>query len=734
MRRLFTALYLMTASFAFAGLAQAQVKLDDDVGFAQDQPVYMSADQLGYDKERGIVVALGNVEVLQGETILLANRITYYQQKNIVKADGDVTLLEPDGNVLFARDVQLKDDLKQGVIRNFQVRMSDNSRFAALEAKKLSEGEYQLTKAVYSPCRICRDEETGEAEAPLWQLKAGEVNIDEQEQRITYRNARMELYGIPIAYTPYFSHPTPDADRKTGFLAPVYSQNGQLGNTIKVPVYFNISPDKDATVTPFYTTEEGLVLEGQYRQLTDHGFFQFDGSITNPEDRDAAGNRIPGEDEIRGHIFASGNDRLSDTMNWGFDINRATDDTYLRRYRYGNQDTLRSRIWAEHLEDRDYAIVQGLAFQGLEAQDDPDRTPFILPYAMVDFVSDPFWNGARANFEASGSVITRDLGAESRRVTMLTEIEKPFISEDGHVMEVAASVRGDAYSVSNVPTDTNTDELFEPNQVVADPGEDTFDGTVTRAIPQLALTYRYPMIKFIEDASLTLEPTAQLIVQPNGNNPSEIVNEDSLVPEFSDVNLFDRNRFAGYDRIENGTRVAYGMRGQYRFFDGDALNFLLGQDYLLYGDRLFPVADELDENYSDYVGMLGYEGEQWMLDYRFRVASDEFNFRRNELRGSMTLDPITLYADYLQIDEDPVLSDREEIFASSTIGITDNWSINAYSRRDILENQMLLAGGGLTYINECLTLVTRLDREFTRDRDIEPNTQFSVRVFLKNLN
>src|SRR5690606_8499367 len=101
---------------------------------------------------------------------------------------------------------------------------------------------------------------------PLWQIKADHITVDKQEQQVSYEDAYFEIYGTPIIYMPYFSHATPGADNRSGFLMPEYAHSDNLGSVYKVPYYWAISPDKHATIVPIYTTDEGMVMGGEYRQ------------------------------------------------------------------------------------------------------------------------------------------------------------------------------------------------------------------------------------------------------------------------------------------------------------------------------------------------------------------------------------------------------------------------------------------------------------------------------------
>lgn len=679
------------------------------------QPVLMEAERMGYDRNNRIVVALGKVEVVQGDTIVLADRIAYYQDHDIVRAKGNVTMVEPNGTVYFADELELRDGLKQGVVNNFHIRMSDNSLFAARQAERVNADVVKLRKAVYSPCKLC-PEQVAERKAPLWQIKADKVRIDEKEQVVTYRDAYFEVLGTPVAYTPYFTHPTPGADRKSGILTPEYSQTSQLGTVVKVPVYVDIAPDKDATLTPHITSEEGPVLEGEYRQLTDKGAYQFNGSVTYPRDRDAEGRVISGR-EFRGHVFAKGNSQIDDAWRWGFDINRASDDTYLRRYRFGIQESLASRVYADYVRERDYIQVHTMAFQGLEADDDQDTIPFILPGIRSHIESAPMRYGSRLYAETDAAIITRKLGADSRRVALNTGAALPYTTDGGHVLSAEASLRSDLYSVSNLEQ--------------ADGAQ--FSGTESRFVPTLALRWKYPLITYVDDASLIVEPVAELVASSNGNNPSTIPNEDSLSPDFSDINLFSDHRFTGVDRVENGTRAIYGVRSQYQFAPGRNINAMLGQNYHLAGDAVFPLGDGSD-NLSDYVGHVGLQYDPLDLSYRLRLDQEALSMRRSEIRAAWTGTWLNAGVDYIYIDNDPFLESRRQLVGSSALRLSENWTWLLAGQRDLEAEETITASTGLVFYYDCISVLTQLRRDYIRDRDIEPDTSISVRLSLKNLN
>jgi LPS-assembly protein len=180
-------------------------------GKGNNQPVLLNADELTYDETLGIVIASGDVELAQGDRLLLADRVTYNEKTNVVTATGNIRLLEPSGDVIFADYSELTDDLAQGFVQKVRVLLTDNSRVAGTEAERTDQGRYmRINRAVYSPCNLCESDPT---RAPLWQLRANRVVHDKEEKEIIYRDARLEMFGIPVLYTPYFAHPDPPVDR-----------------------------------------------------------------------------------------------------------------------------------------------------------------------------------------------------------------------------------------------------------------------------------------------------------------------------------------------------------------------------------------------------------------------------------------------------------------------------------------------------------------------------------------
>ena len=673
-------------------------------------PVTVSADEMGADHDHGVVVARGHVEVLQGESILTADQLTYYQKLDMVVAEGNVSMLQPSGDVYFAQKAELKNKMKQGVIHEFQVRFADSSVLVASNAVKVNSEVTKLNKAAYTPCHICADA------APFWQMNASDATVDNVEERVTYHGATMEMSGVPVFYTPYLSHPTPNASAKSGFLAPSYSTNRYFGSEIKTPFYWRIDDDKDVVLTPWFTTSEGPLLQWDYRQLTDHGSYHIQGSATDPHRQDSLGNEVSGH-EFRGHIFAQGDEEIADDTHIGFDIRRTSDDTYLRRYDFGDQEALYSRAYLERAQGRTFGLLEGLSIQDLTTGSSGKTTPLVLPILQGYYETPAYESGLKLHVAGDAQLLTREVGADQRRVSISPGATLPFVTDSGQVFTATVNLRQDVYSSNHVPLS----------------GGGTVGGTTSRTLPQAALEWDYPLINTFERGAWVVEPVVLGLLQTNGGNPAAISNEDSSLLELTDTNLFSIDRMPGLDLYDSGSRIAYGIRSHYYDSSGVGFEGLLGQNYTFNDDSPFPNSTSPGEQFSDYIGRIGVNYQPYSLNYRYAIDNQTGTFNRNEIDYGYARPWLNFMAGYASIKNNTYLPDSREVILSAALPLDDNWSIYANGRRDLELDHMVTADGGIIYKNECFNLMFDTLRIYTRDRDIEPSTEFTFRVAFKNL-
>lgn len=704
---------LIALCAAQAGAQEADSTSEIAGVFTDD--ILMTADTLAYDEAGDTVVASGNVEVAQGERVLRAAEITYRRREGVVTASGDVALLEPSGEVMFADSVELSGDLRSGVIHRLGVLLTDDSRLAAAGARRVDGNRTVMRKAVYSPCELCSDNPD---RPPLWQLKAGTVVHDQSERSLTYYDASLEVLGLPVLYTPYFRHPDPTVKRRTGFLTPVYRSSAALGAEVVTPYYWNIAPNRDATFAPRFTLDEGIALAGEYRARMETGQYTLDASITHA-------NTTAEEDRrLRGHLFGEGLFDIDAEAQWGFDVEGALDDTYLARYDISSKDDLVSNLFAEQYDRRSFMSANAFAFQSLRAEIESDRTPIVMPLLDANLVSAPEYAGGYTTLDANLMVLERQDGIDSRRLSLAGGWHRPMILEGGHLLRIDASLRGDVYHF-------HKPRAYAPS--AREEGRDT-DG---RVVPLLSVEWRYPLVSQLGSIRQLIEPIAQGVISPYGGNPDEIPNEDSRDLEFDHTNLFSTNRFTGFDRVESGRRVNYGVRLGFYGPDGGRATALFGQSARAKKDDLFESGSGLEHHLSDYVGRVFVQPSPLVdFSWRFRLDHRDFVARRNEidlvtgpewLRGRIGFADLDRRSGTIT---EEFVGGREAVVGGSAT-LFDNYSFTAQTRRDLKDNTTIRWNLSLSYEDECVLIGTGITRSFTRDRDVQPDTVLYFTVKLR---
>ncbi|MAZ01907.1 MAG: organic solvent tolerance protein [Sneathiella sp.] len=683
----------------------------------------LSADEVVYDNEAQRVEARGNVEIVQGDRVLKADKIIYDVAADTVRAEGNIALLEPTGDVVFADNMELENELKTGAIRDLKILFTDNSRLAAHDAIREDENRTVMNKAVFTSCEPCKEDPT---RAPIWQAKADKVIHDRQEKTITYRNAFLEFFGVPVIYTPYFAHPDPTVDRQSGFLAPSVFNSSTLGYGVKVPYYYVIDEDKDMTVTPTITSKEGVQMAAEYRQAVESGSFQFDGSLTYVDKVDNNNNETGGQ-EFQGHIRGDGEFRIDDAWVWGYDIFRTTHDTYLKKYDISDADTLTSTAYLQGQRGRNFSLLSAYSFQGLTEEDVSGETPIVPAWWNYSYVGDANSYGGRFDANADVLAIYRTDGQDTNRLSLEGGYLNPYTTANGQVITLDTSIRGDLYYPH--------DELANP----ADPSSATADDSFTgRLVPSVSVKWQYPFVRQSGSIRQVVEPIAEAVWSDViGDNGTP--NEDSLSFEFDDTNLFGSNRYAGLDEVETGARLNYGLNLSAYGASGGYTTLLFGQSYHFDKDTGFQDGTGLEDRFSDYVARLEIRPADYLqFVNRVRLDHDSLFLARNEI--SMKLGTVENWFDlgyvYLRDDPNGITQDRrEEIYVAGKVKLSEFWSAYGSYRRNLVNDGNSIDGRiGLEYLDECFGIALEARRSFTRDRDVEPETRFGVRIRLLPFN
>lgn len=714
------ALSLPLASPAHAAdAASPRVAAEGQKPYPESGEVLMQADDLVYDRDKRVVTATGHVEISYSPRVLMADKVTYDQNTGVVTADGNVSLLDPEGDVAFADHVVLRNQMKDGVVQTLSVLLTDKSRLAGHDAVRTDGEITTVHRGVYSPCEVCK--EKGET-TPLWQIKAFRVIHNKEKKEIVYEDAFMEMFGVPVMYLPYFSHPDPTVKRQSGFLAPDLASSTNLGQEVTIPYYWAIQPNMDATLAPRYTSKQGMVYEGEFRHRIEQGSYQFFGTATWPTSQTP---NTPGEADFRGSLFGNGRFNLEDNWDWGFQSQLVSDNTYLRKYGLSDTTDLTSNLFLEHVDGRDTFTANAYYFRNLLPTANRDNTPWLAPIVNFTHSFGDILGTGRLNFTSNVMVLGTPAGLGSRRLSNTFDWEKPFTSQAGSVYRFFASLRGDLYSTNKSPVDATSGLVY---------GQET----VARALPTVGVQASYPLVSSEGSVRQVIEPIGELIYSPNiGNNP-RIPNQDSQSLEFDDTNLFSDNRFPGLDLWETGARASAGIRYSIYGNNGAQASVLLGQSYRLKEDTSFTAESGLRNELSDYVGAVQVAPDNNILAiYRFRVSESQFKFSRNEFDLMARTGPLTTQLGYAFFASDPAVltapGAREEVTLGSVLKLSEYWRLFGSTVRDLANSATISNELGIGYQDDCFGLAVGFYQSNISYQDIQRSNTFLVQITFKNL-
>ncbi|MEM9054686.1 MAG: LPS assembly protein LptD [Pseudomonadota bacterium] len=722
-----TSFLLLAAAMTHSGTAIAQEQTSETV---TEQPkVVLDADNIYVNEETNTVIAEGNVEATYEGRILRADRLIYNRNTDRVRATGNVVILDTDGTERFADEVETDSNLSDGYAIGFSTRMPEGGIAVAESAVRTSEGFNALDKIVYTSCEVCDENDT-----PTWALRARRAVLNQETQMMSYRDAVLEVAGIPVFYTPFFAHPDPNSDRRSGLLAPDFGTSSKLGVFYQQPYYWAISPYQDLTIAPKVMANVNPLLEMEYRKRFWSGAVSANFSFTHEKEFDSDGETF-GESEWRGHLFSEGRFNITPNWNWGFAVEQVSDDLYTRRYDIqgeneerglyaGQPRYLLNQLYTQGQGQTWYADSALLTFETNRDNDTDARLPRALPLMFAEKLFD---YGDYGTLAVSGStaILERDLGVDSYRASSAAEWSTTRVLPGGFLLNPFAEGRFDYYQLDNTAS-----------------GEES----VSRGVATIGTRMSYPLYRPGKYVDVIIEPEAMIAYGTAGANNPDIPVEDSLFYEFDETALFEANSAAGYDVYDGSSKAALGASISARWKNGMSISALGGRRWRDTSDPVFNTASNLDGTVSDWVaGVTADFGKPLKLETRVRLDDDDLSLNRIDARIKTNIWRFRGQARYYSIDSSVTSSgvDDEGIELKTDLKLTDRFFFLYALNRDIsgrfdsrgnfTDPTDIRQSVGVAYEDDCSRFEITFERSEALDRTLGPSDSIKFRFSLKTL-
>ncbi len=752
----------------------------DGDSISEEEQLLLESDDLTFDTDRNLVIATGNVQIAYGRTTLVADRVEYNQQSGRVIAFGNVEILEPNGNRIFANEIDVTDDFSDGFISALNIETADNTRIAAESADRRGGTVTSFNNGVYTACKAC---EENPDKPPFWQIRAKKVTIDDDKRTIEYEDATFEFFGRPVVRLSHFSHADPAIKRKSGFLTPDFGGSGDLGFGYKQGYFFNLAPNYDLTVSGTYYAEQGFLGEAEWRHRTTNGEYsiRYAGiDQQRPENfvRDNGVDTVDSTEDDRHAITTRGLFNINERWKVGWNALLQTDENFARTYEidgFTGRD-ITNQIYLRGIGEKNYFdlsaqdyLVQTdnldelgnvLFFAGDQTASDQQAT--VLPLLDYNAVSGEEFDGGQISLDVNITSIDRDasqisnfdgtlgppadnerftgLEGNTTRASAFLEWKGSAITDGGLVSTLAVNVQADAIRQDiNVLANNQFREAFPEELLVTNPdGSPLFqEQSIYRIMPAASLEIRYPLIAQTENASHIFEPIAQIIVRPDEDDIGQFANEDAQSLVFDASNLFEQNKFSGFDRVEGGTRANVGFRYSASFLSGASLDIVAGQSFHLDGENSFAATNDLvnvgqesglETDRSDYVASIQLDnGEGVTVGAGVRLNEADLGLNRAEVSTRVISKGFTFIGAYAFTEAQPnyldsvsILRDdprdRHEVSGSASLRLDENWRAFGSARYDIVDHEFSSWGGGLAYSDDCFSFTAsyrNLNPDFT---------------------
>lgn len=701
----------------------------------------LSANELLYNRDSQLVSAVGGVQINYGGYKMVAQKVEYNQKTGRMMATGNIELVSPDGNRIYADNLDVTDNFADGFLNALRIETSDNTRIAAESGERVGGTMMILNKGVYTACLPCVEDPK---RAPFWQVKAKRVIQNGVTHTIRLERARFELLGHPIAFLPFIEVPDNTVKRKSGFLFPTMSLSENLGFGLSVPYYYVISPSMDATVTATGYTAQGFLVEGEFRQRFENGthILRVAGIDQAKPDNFTSGTS-DAEAGQRGMVASKAEFRINPRWTFGWDVMMQSDNNFSKTYKLrGLSATDRTnQIYLTGLGKRNYFDMRAFYFdiQDADRKNTAEKQQAIV-YPSLDYhyvAPQPLAGGelsADVNltnisrthddfYTVDGFDRFRGLRGQTSRLTAELQWKRTYVTPTGLVITPLLAARGDAFAL-NMDNPTGYTGGYDDSN------------SATRSMFTAGLEMRYPILMTTDNSTHILEPIAQIYARPDEQLAGRLPNEDAQSFVFDATSLFDRDKFSGYDRIEGGTRANIGIQYTGTFDSGYKLHGIFGQSYQIAGQNSFATDDlvnvgadsGLETARSDYVGLGGVETPFGVsVTGSYRLDEKDFDFRRGDLTTAYSNDTFATQLTYTHVSAQPAYGfdkDNDEIQTNSSVKFKDYWSIFGGIAWDLNNDVISRRTIGLSYDDEC-TIFTIAYTD-TRDPSNESASDWTI--------
>ena len=633
----------------------------------------------------GQLLLTGNVSVIQGNRSIEADSVAFDRDQQFTEASGNVAYREP-GVVLQGEHLTFDSERQHATVNQAHFALHEPQLSgAAQQLERDASGEITIEDGAVTFCA---------PEDPQWYIKTETLKIEPDEGMATATHATLRWSGVPIFYVPWMTFPVDDR-RKTGLLFPSIGSDTRGGLDVTTPIYFNLAPNYDATYSPRYIGERGLLHQANGRWLSQYaGAWDVTGQYISDDDKYSED--FPEGDSERWAIGVKHRGNYGESWRTTIKYNKVSDPDYVRDLDNSTlssqrQTALKQLGQIDYLGEDWKVSLQAQQFQSLA--DDITNNYKKLPQLTARWRGDANLAGLQpiallqySNFDTDANRV------RGERIYGEAGVTYPLNWTWGF-LRTTAKYRSVAYDLENLRS-------LPEDKPDASSGVFSVDGGL---IFERATTFGG------QSASQTLEPRVFYLYSEYDEQRGQ-PDFDSAELTFSYTQLFRDTRFSGHDRLDDANQISVGVTTRF-FADSDGrerLNASIGQIFYFRDRevRLKARSPVLDESLSaTAVEFNWFPNETWSVRSSMLYDTEDNEF--DALSAQVGYRPITgqiFNVGYTLREPPPSQSKRpvtEQANFSAYYPIGDNWGAFAAVEYSLEGNEFVEDMVGVEYDNCC---------------------------------
>jgi len=741
------------------------------VKILSDDGVKIEANEFEYNKITSRLVAKGKVKIFdpKNQIIINAPKIIYFKDKDIILTEGKTTGVIRENYDLITKNIIINRKKMEiisenkSIIEDKENNVLELMEFKYLSNKKLIKGKEikfvskikdkyffkdafinlanneikgrdisvnfhnavfndpeneprlkgtvgssdqnvtKVSKGVFTTCKK-RDG------CPPWQLQAEEIKHDKSEKKMSYKNAWLKVYDMPVLYFPKFYHPDPTVKRQSGFLIPRYKDSRNLGSSLDIPYFYVVSDNKDFTFKPRLYTDRKYIVNSEFRTVTKKSKHIVDVSFMDGHETSASG-----LGDTRSHFFSKSimNFDLNafDYSRIKFDLQKTSNDNYLKIYKLDspliqNLGYLTSTLDFE-ASNKDLSIKTSVTVYEDLTRLKSDRYEYVFPSFDIE-------KNLNANNKFNGNLSLNASGHQKHYDTDKTEkvLINDLLYESNPMIMTTGLKNNYKFLLKNVNTDSENATRYE-------------DETDNQILGIFLFETSYPLKKQTEKSSNFFTPKISLRYSPSQTR--NIVNEDKRI----DINnIFSLNRIDSNDMIEGGQSITLGT--EYKKADNennDLFSINLAKVYRDKTNEDLPTKSTIGEKDSDIVGQLKFiPSKNLDIDYNFSLDNNFNTTNFHQIKTEININNFATSFEYLE--ENNALGDENYIKNETSYNFDNDNSLSFSTRRNKKTNLTEFYNLIYQYKNDCLIAAVEYKKQYYDDSELTPEEQiyFSLTI------